>query len=95
MTTTRFALAPAVVRIEPLGAELLVFNAVSLETHLLNQAAGAVLRFISLSPRSAAEVAALLAVLLVERERPAAARHATATVEQLESLGLVVGTGQP
>lgn len=95
MATTRFAIAPAAVRVEPLGVDLLVFNAVSWETHLLNQAAGAVLQFISQSPRSGEEVAALLADLLVERERPMAARHAKATVEQLESLGLVVCTGQP
>lgn len=87
----RYALARPDTRIEELAGHVLVFNALSWETHILNQAAGAVLQAIAESPKSRAELTALLSDLLKEDEQGAAETHATATVEQLEALALVVG----
>ena len=85
----RFALAPAVARIEPLGRQLVVFNSASYETHLFNEAAGALLQFIAETPRAPDELQELLAELLTDRERDEAQAHARAALEQLRSLGLV------
>ncbi|MGZ8274205.1 MAG: HPr-rel-A system PqqD family peptide chaperone [Burkholderiaceae bacterium] len=89
----RFTLAPSATRLETVGRHLIVFDELSSDTHVLNEAAGALLLAISEAPRTMSEVVELLADLLVESERPRAAAHAQATVDQLRSLGLVLPAG--
>jgi PqqD family protein of HPr-rel-A system len=86
----QFALARADTRIETLGEDVVVFNAASWETHLLNAAAGAVLLAIAERPRSDAQLAGLLGELLPDGDGAAARDHARAAVGQLAALGLVV-----
>ena len=89
----RYALAPSATRLEAVGRHLMVFDGSSWDTHVLNEAAGALLMSISESPRTLGDLAMLLADLLNESERPRAEAHAHATVEQLRSLGLIVPAG--
>ena len=86
----RFTLAPAASRLESVGRDLVVFDEVSWDTHLLNEAAAALLLSMSESPRTLDELTALLEDALVEAERSRARAYAAETVEQLRSLGLVV-----
>lgn len=89
----RFALAPAATRLEPVGHHLIVFDEAAWDTHVLNEAAGALLLSMAEAPRSVSELGALLGELLTESERPRAEAHAQAAVEQLHALGLVVAVG--
>jgi PqqD family protein of HPr-rel-A system len=82
-------LTAAAARIEALGSQVAVFNSTSFETHLVNEAAGALLLNIAETPRTAAELAELLAELLRPAERGNAATYARDTLARLESLGLV------
>lgn len=85
----RYTLAPAAARIEPVGSYVAVFNAASFETHLVNAAAAALLHAFAEAPRSAEQLADLLAELLGTEERGAAAVHVRDALARLESLGLV------
>jgi PqqD family protein of HPr-rel-A system len=87
----RFALAPSATRLETVGRHLIVFDESSWDTHVLNEAAGALLLSTAEAPRTVPELTALLADLLVEPERAQA--HAQGTVEHLCLLGLVVPAG--
>ena len=91
----RFRLASTVTRIEPLGRQLLVFNAASYETHLVNEAAGALLQFMADSPRACEELQELLTELLNDHERGGAQAHARSALNQLQSLGLVTAVCEP
>ena len=91
----QFTLAPSATRLETVGRHLIVFDELSWDTHVLNEAAGALLLSMAEAPRTMREVAALLADLLTESERPRADAYAQATVEQLRSLGLVIPAGSP
>lgn len=91
----RFALAPAATRLETVGQHLFVFDELSWDTHVLNEAAGALLLSIAETPRTVNELEALLRDLLAESERPRAEAHARATVDQLRALGLVIPVGPP
>lgn len=86
----RFALAPSATRLEPVGRHLIVFDELSRDTHVLNEAAGALLLSLAEAPRTMNELTALLADLLTESERTRARAHAEHTVDQLCSLGLVI-----
>ena len=87
---TRFALAPAASRLEPLGEHVLVFDESSWDTHVLNEAAGALLLAIAEAPRAMGELVALLHELLNDAERDHAESHARSTVGRLQSLGLII-----
>jgi PqqD family protein of HPr-rel-A system len=89
----RFALSPSASRLETVGRHLVVFDESSWDTHVLNEAAGALLLSIAEAPRTVDEIAAMLAELLIDSERSRAEAHAQATVEQLHSLGLIVPAG--
>ena len=69
--------------------ELVVFNPLSWEVHLLNPAAAAVYEFFLDAPADRREVESLLSELLVESERGAAAEHAVTVLGDLRSLGLL------
>jgi PqqD family protein of HPr-rel-A system len=69
--------------------ELVVYNPLSWDVHVLNAAAAAVYEFLLEAPASRAEVESLLAELLVENERSAAAEHAESVIGDLKSLGLL------
>lgn len=85
----RFALAPAASRFESVGEHLVVFNEISWDTHLLNEAAAALLLSMVKGPRTLDELTALLEEVLVDAERSKAGLHAVEAIEQLRSLGLV------
>jgi len=89
----QFTLAPSATRLETVGRHLIVFDESSWDTHVLNEAAAALLLSIAETPRTLDDVAALLAEWLTDSERPLAAAHARATVDQLRSLGLIVAAG--
>ena len=89
----RFALAPSATRLEAVGRHLIVFDESSWDTHVLNEAAGALLLSIAEAPRTESELTALLADLLTESERSQAQAHARGTVDRLRALGLVVASG--
>ena len=86
----RFALAPSARRLETVGRHLIVFDGSSWDTHVLNEAAGVLLRATAEAPRTVTELTVLLEDLLTEPERVHARANVQGTVEQLCSLGLVV-----
>ena len=69
--------------------ELVVFNPLSWDVHVLNPAAAAIYEFLVEGPASRPEVESLLGELLVEGERGAAAAHAETVIGDLKSLGLL------
>lgn len=72
-----------------LDDEAVVFDPLSWEVHVLNPAASAIYEFLAEQPRAMSEVTALLAELLVDAEKDAAAVHAERTIDDLARLGLV------
>ena len=89
----QFALSSSASRLETVGRHLIVFDESSWDTHVLNEAAGALLLAIAEAPRSVDEITSMLTEWLTESERANAGTHAQATVEQLRSLGLIVPAG--
>ncbi|MCS7100454.1 MAG: HPr-rel-A system PqqD family peptide chaperone [Burkholderiaceae bacterium] len=69
--------------------EVVVFEPLSWDAHVLNAAAAAVLEFLQQAPRTELEVAALLSDLLCEEERAAAAEYARQLLSDLSQLSLV------
>jgi len=69
--------------------EVVVFNPLSWEVHILNPAAAAVYEFLAEAPRTLEQIEALLSELLVEAERSEARKHAERIVSDLTSLTLV------
>ena len=69
--------------------ELVVFNPMSWEIHVLNPAASLVFEFIAEAPREPAQIVALMHDVLVDAERDCAARHAATVIEDLRNLGLL------
>ena len=69
--------------------ELVVFNPLSWDVHVLNPAAAVVYEFLLEAPASRSEIESLLGELLVENERGAAAEHAGTVIGDLKSLGLL------
>ena len=69
--------------------ELVVFNPLSWDVHVLNPAAAAVYEFLLEAPANRLEIESLLSELLVENERGAAAEHAESVIGDLKSLGLL------
>lgn len=90
---TRFAAVDAMLRIE-FDDELLLFNPLSWETHVLNPAAAVVLDLLVQAPRSAREVAAFLAELLCEADRERADEHAATLLRDLAALSLIRAEGE-
>ena len=70
--------------------ELVVFNPLSWEVHLLNSAAAAIYEMLAEAPRTLDEIESLLAELLVEAECGAARDHAERVVSDLATLALVI-----
>ena len=69
--------------------ELVVFNPLSWDVHVLNPAAAAVYEFLLEASAGRAEIESLLEELLVDSERGAAAEHAQSVIGDLKSLGLL------
>jgi PqqD family protein of HPr-rel-A system len=89
----RFTLALSATRLETVGRYLFVFDESSWDTHVLNEAAGVMLKSIAETPRTEDDVACLLAEWLTESERSRAEAHARVTIDQLRTLGLIVPAG--
>lgn len=77
------------IRVLDFGDEVVVFNPLSWDAHLLNAAAAAVLELLIEAPRSDDDIAAFLREALHDAERNAAAEHARRLLEELTRLGLV------
>ena len=84
----RFAPVASIPRIE-LGEEVVLFNPVSWETHVLNPAAAAVFELLTESPRDVDEVARYLSEMLQETEQPRAREHAEVVLRDLAALALI------
>ena len=69
--------------------EIVVFNPLSWDVHVLNAAAAAVYEFLLEGRASPAEIESLLAELLVEEERGAAGDYARRVIGDLKGFGLV------
>ena len=87
----RLAPAPRL-RFAELDDGLAVFEPSSGLTHLLNDAAAAVLEFLFEQPRSEADVVFLLEQLLEEGKRGEAAKHASQVLGDLLQLHLIIPT---
>jgi len=86
----RFANHPDV-RVVRFGAEVVVFNPLSWETHLLNQTAAHVLESLRRGPQSAWDLAAALTEDLDPDAAPEAyANQIELLMEELEGFGLAV-----
>jgi PqqD family protein of HPr-rel-A system len=77
------------IRLLDFDDEFVVFNPLSWDAHLLNEAAAAVLELLVESPRTADEIAAFLREALADAERAAADAHAQRLIEELSRLALV------
>jgi PqqD family protein of HPr-rel-A system len=87
-----YKLAPQLDHRLALGAELVVFNPASWETHVLNDAAAAVLEAIAAAPKTEHAIAALLRERLIDDQQAEAPHYAHSALEQLRSLGLILAT---
>lgn len=79
-------------RIQRLDEDAVVFNPFSWETHLLNPAAALVLEDSALGGCTETGVAAILAEVLDDNERPYAEQLARQLLDELVSLRLLVET---
>jgi len=78
-------------RILTFDDEAVVFDPLSWDAHLLNNAAAAVLELLKDEPRTEREVIEFLEDALQPREQPQAAEHARQLLVELKTLGLVHG----
>jgi len=79
------------IRVVRFGAEAVVFNPLSWETHLLNETAAHVVDSLRRGPQGALELAAALAEDLDPESAPEAyADQVAVLMEELEGLGLAV-----
>jgi PqqD family protein of HPr-rel-A system len=69
--------------------EIVVFNDLSWDVHVLNPAASLVYELLLESPRSLQELGSLLGEVLPDDQKEAAAAHVQRLVSDLVSLGLV------
>ncbi len=71
------------------GTDLILFNPLSWETHVLNEAASAVLELIEEAPRSIEEIAEFFFEALTDSEQARALEHAKKVISDLEALELI------
>ena len=71
------------------GEEIVVFNDLSWDVHVLNPAASLVYELLLESPRSLQELGSLLGEALPEDQKDAAPAHVRRLVSDLVSLGLI------
>jgi len=86
----RFAVTDGL-RILTFDDEAVVFDPLSWDAHLLNNAATAVLELLQDEPRTELEVIEFLADALQPKEQVRAAEHAKQLLVELKTLGLVHG----
>ncbi|MCS6944158.1 MAG: HPr-rel-A system PqqD family peptide chaperone [Sutterellaceae bacterium] len=84
----RYVAAPNL-KMHDFDDEVVVFDPLSWDAHVLNAAAAAVLEFLRQAPRTVDDVTALLRTVLREQERTAAAVHARDLLSELSNLCLV------
>jgi PqqD family protein of HPr-rel-A system len=84
----RFVPVASIRRID-FDGEVVLFNPLSWETHLLNEAAAAVLDLLHDAPCGTDDVSEFLAGVLEQSERQSCHEHASAVLRDLASLGLI------
>jgi PqqD family protein of HPr-rel-A system len=84
----RFVPVASIRRIE-FDGEVVLFNPLSWETHLLNETAAAVFDLLHDVPCGTEDVSEFLAGILEEAERHRGEEHASAVLRDLAALGLI------